>query len=566
MSVYHNYSVKCGCGETLEVPLADGVNVTRTPDARKEILRGEFHRYSCQACGAEGIVEKEFFYTDFENNCFIKVMPRQDRHQWQRASKTLDAETDQVPEALSAASRRTLRVVFGLGELREKLVSQDAQLDDRVVEILKVLAIYEHPFLVQRPRLRLLLDKVSDETIDFVACFDHQNDRFRVRIPRRNGDDLAGRPEELEGWLSRAHGSESLFRLRNDYWINFWRWSPQTKALSLLADYAAQARRMEYLPQDSKLFEFMLNYLPRGNHLPSWAKGGLRDLFVYAKARKDGKLQDELFEIHFGIGLDDDWHKNDDPDDIDTLWKLLRDLPDTHIEGSTEIRDLNLAGGTSGRYEPSTNDIYIGGGLLSERELFESQVRHEVGHAVHEQFRAKIDPWLTKRFGWQEFGTADLDIDAWVDLMGGWGDLSATQRSNVRCYLREALGPGKSWRPGPAPNPSADDPWWRTPFGPRSAYEKTGADWWKNRANWHRHGGRAFFMNFQYRKFMVVDEKTLDLIGKMPRRYAAMSKHEFFAELYALYYDLDDDLHSNLPTDVKEWLDTNIGTSGSMHP
>jgi hypothetical protein len=38
-----------------------------------------------------------------------------------------------------------------------------------------------------------------------------------------------------------------------------------------------------------------------------------------------------------------------------------------------------------------------------------------------------------------------------------------------------------------------------------------------------------------------------------------MSHYEFFAELYALYYDLDDPKRPAIPQDVAQWLDGNIG-------
>ena len=59
---------------------------------------------------------------------------------------------------------------------------------------------------------------------------------------------------------------------------------------------------------------------------------------------------------------------------------------------------------------------------------------------------------------------------------------------------------------------------------------------------------------------MVVNESALDLIQDMPSSYAAMSHFEFFAELYALFYDLDDPQRPIIPNDVVDWLSQNIGT------
>ncbi len=163
-----------------------------------------------------------------------------------------------------------------------------------------------------------------------------------------------------------------------------------------------------------------------------------------------------------------------------------------------------------------------------------------------------------ERFGWQTFGRTDSEIDRWVELMGGWGDLTSRQRRDVRDALRTALGHGSSWQPGPTPTLTPGHPWYDADFGPRLAFERTGANWYSNHNVWYRAGGKAFFLNYWYRTFVAVSEETLDLVSRMPDPYAAMSHYEFFAELYALHYDVEDD-RSAIPDDVAQWLDAIIG-------
>ena len=170
-----------------------------------------------------------------------------------------------------------------------------------------------------------------------------------------------------------------------------------------------------------------------------------------------------------------------------------------------------------------------------------------------------MTPWLERRFGWRFFNPSADGIDAWVGLMGGWGRLPVKERASVRQWLRQALGEGESWGPGKAPRPPAGHAWWRDGFGPRLAYENTGSDWYQNYPRWYRKDGRAFFLNYWYVQFMAVDVKTLSLVARMPDAYAAMSHMEFFAELYALYYEIDNPKRRALPRDVTAWLDRHIG-------
>ena len=109
-------------------------------------------------------------------------------------------------------------------------------------------------------------------------------------------------------------------------------------------------------------------------------------------------------------------------------------------------------------------------------------------------------------------------------------------------------------------------PWHRPDFGPRLACEKTPAYWYRGFREWHRANGYAFFLNYWYKTLIAVKTETLDLVARMPDAYAAMSQFEFFAELYALYYDLDDPQRAQIPADVGQWFDSNIGTAAGGAP
>ena len=195
-------------------------------------------------------------------------------------------------------------------------------------------------------------------------------------------------------------------------------------------------------------FKSMLLRLPRGSSLSTQGKNDLRKLFNWAKKQGQQKLQDQLFEIRFGVELEDSWYRNDDKNDIDTLWRLLKNLPDTHVEGNSKLQEINLGHGGGGLYSPSTMEIEIGASLLSHKESFEDTLRHEVGHAVHEANQDLVDGWLWSRFGFTMFPPSAQGITDWIAQMGpasGYAGLTATQKAQVASLIRQAVGPGEQW-------------------------------------------------------------------------------------------------------------------------
>jgi hypothetical protein len=658
MSVFHPHAVACACGEVLTVQLADSINAARSPRIRERILRGELHRTPCPACGRVATVERAFHYIDPSRGALFAVFPRNERHRWRAGSAVVERASGLVPDALTPGGPRTLRVVYGMDELREKLVAQDAGLDDRMVELMKVLLVYEHPVLLRRARLRLTLLAITERDAVFVAAYEHAPQRFEARLPLAllreldAGGPQAGTPGAAEvgvpgtghettlgtmgenggekvgetasgaqapqrpavaaaaavpaapaaapswrHWAQRAWrgvggaprgmpAPPSTRRRRTritatpqpdaaddagsppDHWVNLWRWSPQPDALAQLQACAAALRTGQAVDLAAPALRKMLGALPRGTQLPGWAKQDLRTLFEYVKAQGNQPLQDALFEVRFGVALDDDWSTNADLEDIDTLWSLLKDLPATHVEGNTKLHEIQTdAAATGSFYQPQSHDILIASRDTAPRERFEDVVRHEVGHAVHEMHDVLVNGWLDSRFGWRVHAVDDdAAVDAWVEAMGGWGTLTAAQRRDVRAALRTATGPGERWSPGPRPTLPEGHPWWGARFGPRLAFEKSGANWYRQHRSWHRHGGKAFFINFWYQTLVEVSAATLDLVARMPDDYAAMSHYEFFAELYALFYDLDDPKRKIIPQHVQDWLAANIGAAQAGMP
>jgi CpXC protein len=306
MSTFHLRDITCTCGHRFGALLADSVNEARMPDVRQEILDGTFHRVTCPGCDRRMTIEKSFLYVNFQRNSITKVMPRQDRHLWKQASADLNRSTEAIPEALSPAGNRKLRVVFGLAELREKLVAEDAGLDDRLVELLKVFVIADHPFLVQKPRLRLALHSATPAEAEFRASFEHDPGQFSIKVPESVLNDLLGRRKTLQEWANRSHGADSFFNLKDDWWVNLWRFSPQPSALEKLHSYADEIASGKDINTSSEDFQWMLTYVPRGNHLPTFAKRDLGILFDYASRKKLPELEAALFQIRFGVALSDD--------------------------------------------------------------------------------------------------------------------------------------------------------------------------------------------------------------------------------------------------------------------
>jgi hypothetical protein len=195
MSIFRDLSLACPeCGALRVESVAVSLNGPRVPEVVRAIVDGSFHRFTCAACGRDFRADGPLIYTDFDCKHWIGEFPLDWEGSWARLEhQPLDsfrrAMIDFAPPIVRAdSSGFVVRAVFGLGALAEKISLFEAGLDDRVVELVKLVVLVRsgralHP--AHRPRFvkrdddgaHLVLDPgsggevavVSEETIELIA-------------------------------------------------------------------------------------------------------------------------------------------------------------------------------------------------------------------------------------------------------------------------------------------------------------------------------------------------------------------------------------------------------------
>lgn len=136
----------CPCGVVLQIHARDHLHVTGEPDVREAIKRGELHTYPCTACGAQVRLDRLLAYTDFDRWHWFAVFPDSARAQWRGAvdfasqsfAATVEQRAAPLVQSWAPRFRASMRAIFGLDSLREKLLAFDAGVDDRLLEALKL--------------------------------------------------------------------------------------------------------------------------------------------------------------------------------------------------------------------------------------------------------------------------------------------------------------------------------------------------------------------------------------------------------------------------------------------
>lgn len=172
MSAHSSAEVECrACAHRFPAEVVDGAHVSSYPELRDAILAGELHRFMCPRCGHHTVIEKAMAYTDFERHHWFAVAPPDGLRTRETWCEVADegwwaTMVEGCPPIVRdhIAPQMTRRVVFGLASLREKLVAFDAGLDDRALELCKLMVLTRggQP---PDPRAHLVLTRVDDAAL-----------------------------------------------------------------------------------------------------------------------------------------------------------------------------------------------------------------------------------------------------------------------------------------------------------------------------------------------------------------------------------------------------------------
>ena len=202
MSVFRSVSVNCpACNAEVDFDLVLSVSADRRPDLREAILNGSFQRIACPSCATSFRLEPEFTYLDFARGQYLGVWPWANRTDWQ-SSATKTQETfdlafgaQATPEAKAIGGRLVPRAVFGWPALVEKLLAAQTGIDDRSLEIAKVVASRSSTEMPIPGQSELRLVAVSDSELEL--CWIRPSDQSRgasMRVPRQLIADIEAEP------------------------------------------------------------------------------------------------------------------------------------------------------------------------------------------------------------------------------------------------------------------------------------------------------------------------------------------------------------------------------------
>lgn len=215
MSRISEVKVTCSkCQKESDFQIWQSINVQLDPEMKEKVLNGEAFLFKCPECGAVTQINYMTLYHDMEKQFMVYLAP-DDEETIKETAEAL-SETIRLSDDFNLEddyAKYKLRIVTSLMELQEKIYIFEAGLDDRVIEIMKVVF------------LGMMSEETPDERVDDIL-FDTGKDNVNSIVFIRDGRVFAHVPVD-EGLYNHILESfkERIDNNPQEYYIYDFDWA-----------------------------------------------------------------------------------------------------------------------------------------------------------------------------------------------------------------------------------------------------------------------------------------------------------------------------------------------------
>jgi CpXC protein len=149
MSIVDLRKIPCrSCGEEVLAVTIESANPARHPPFQEQLLDRELLKLPCPHCDAEHRHYDRFTWIDLPGLLCVVVLHESERSDWPELELealrelSVPLREEGPPFVRAFGETVSIRLVFGLEELREKVVCRIHDLDDRMIEAIKEELVY----------------------------------------------------------------------------------------------------------------------------------------------------------------------------------------------------------------------------------------------------------------------------------------------------------------------------------------------------------------------------------------------------------------------------------------
>jgi len=162
MSRHHLSPFECPkCKTEYEIKVWESLNAELSPDAKIQLLEDKLFTSKCPNCSADNTVIYPILYHDMKNKTMIQLVFNTEGEESFRNTINKIKNNPNLPD-IAVDSDYSYRVVFNANDFMEKIYILENNLDDRVIEIVKL--VIKTTYVEKNPEINdsiMLFDPVT---------------------------------------------------------------------------------------------------------------------------------------------------------------------------------------------------------------------------------------------------------------------------------------------------------------------------------------------------------------------------------------------------------------------
>lgn len=188
MSINIKQSLKCPkCGELSDITVWNSITVKDSPDLKEDLLHGKVNIFRCGACGQVGLMPTPMLYTDEDKRLMISFSPCNDPLLEEQLFDNVKKSSESSGE-LEKYDGYNLRFVTDYNELLEKILIFDAGMNDKAIEVIKLMILSQDIEKSQQRSCRF--GKLENGLLEFVLHDRLENQIYTSTVPKESYDSI----------------------------------------------------------------------------------------------------------------------------------------------------------------------------------------------------------------------------------------------------------------------------------------------------------------------------------------------------------------------------------------
>lgn len=186
MSINIKQSVKCPkCAQMSDVTVWSSITVKDSPDLKSDLLSGKINMFKCPSCEHFALMPHPMLYHDAEKKLMISFSPTNDPVIKEQMFSNVRESSSKSGE-LDKLEGYNLRFITDYNELLEKVLIFDNELDDKTIEVLKLMILSQEVDKSEQRTCRF--GKVCDDGLEFMIHDFIENQVYTSTVPKSSYD------------------------------------------------------------------------------------------------------------------------------------------------------------------------------------------------------------------------------------------------------------------------------------------------------------------------------------------------------------------------------------------